>query len=505
MCLAFAVRVYKLIDIPGEMWGDIIVGYEFTREILTGQWPFYFVLGNGPLFFYLVAAIALVGGLSFTTMKITSVMVGLVLVIGSYAFAKELTKNRWVGLITAFLIAVSRWPVTFSRLGNMNILVPVFIVWIFYFMLKAYNKPTLRLFVAIGLLTGLGLYNYPAFLFVPISIGVIFIYGCIRKRMYIQKNSKKILAAFIIFGVFASFFVQGSGQFGFTNSTSYFGSKLFERNGKLPPDIVARITVNIINNLSMFHLRGDEVFRVNMVRAPHLDLISGIFLLFGIYFLIRVKPLRAYALFICVPFLILQLPSILVVNFMREVPSATRNIGILPFLYTLIAIGIWYVGKWLYPVSKNITFLGGIVIFFIISYRNMSDYFIVYANGLPNRNTPFGKIIAERIDRISPDKKIAVVGCCWGSWGQPEPGGIKYVLTKSRTIDFIPEFVCNQSTVSYDYYVISPLVDEALQKLYQCYPEGVGERLLRNGYEVGRLFETRRAKYILFPNQTSIK
>ena len=102
--------------------------------ILEGKFPFHYVLGNGPIFFYIASLFSLIVGFNFLALKVTSVVFGLLLVFGGYLFARELF-NKEIALITAFLLAVSKWPVIYSRLGLMNIMIPTVISYIFYFLL----------------------------------------------------------------------------------------------------------------------------------------------------------------------------------------------------------------------------------------------------------------------------------------------------------------------------------------------------------------------------------
>jgi hypothetical protein len=66
-------------------------------------------------------------------------------------------------------------------------------------------------------------------------------------------------------------------------------------------------------------------------------------------------------------------------------------------------------------------------------------YFVDYAAHLPDGNVPFGREIAAAIDALPEDAEIHLLGCCWGAWGQPEPGGITYALRRPRPIAYRPD------------------------------------------------------------------
>ena len=63
----------------------------------------------------------------------------------------------------------------------------------------------------------------------------------------------------------------------------------------------------------------------------------------------------------------------------------------------------------------------------MVAVTNTRRYFVDYANGLPNHNTPFGRVIADYLEGQPAETHAFLVGCCWGEWGQPEPKGIRYL------------------------------------------------------------------------------
>ena len=131
---------------------------------------------------------------------------------------------------------------------------------------------------------------------------------------------------------------------------------------------------------------------------------------------------------------------------------------------------------------QSTVFLDIILLFSIlasIAILNFEKYFIDYAQGLPNHNTPFGKIIAQEIDKQSEDTQIYVYGCCWGDWGQPEPKGIEYALKSKRKVVFFhtevgEEFDCQKfrDGKTKKMVIWDPRKDKEFIKLKQCLPGG---------------------------------
>ncbi len=462
------LRFYRLDEIPAEIWGDIVVGMDFMTSVLRGEWPFYFILGNGPLYFYVASFSSLLLGFNFLTLKITSAFFGIVLIIGGYMFAKEVF-NKEIGLITAFLLAVSKWPVIHSRWGLMNILVPTIISFIFYLLVRVIKKGASKDLIIIVFLAGIGLYVYPAFIIVPPT--VVFIYSLLLICRKVKKISiKYYLISSVVFIVLSIPFLLKFSDFGFTKSDSYFGGKLFVTNGKLTDDFVKRLGDNLYKHLIMFNYRGDVVFRVNPANSPELDFISGIFMLVGLLYLIFSKVDFGKKLVILVPFVLFQAPSFLVINFPMDVPNSTRSIGILPFLYIIVSLGLYHSVKKFVASQKQLKLLLAIILF-LIFLLNYKQVFMDYPEGLPDHNVPFGRMIAEKIDSLSYEVMPLVYSCCWGDWGQPEPGGIKYALKNARSIFFITNDadLCEFIVRSDKYYLfLDPRYEFFIKGGYLC-------------------------------------
>ena len=145
-----------------------------------------------------------------------------------------------------------------------------------------------------------------------------------------------------------------------------------------------------------------------------------------------------------VPFLLLQVPSLLV-RYPIQVPSASRTLGIVPMAYIFVASGLW----WLLITLRSIRWGQALVLVLAlatITGLNSYRYFGPYIDGLPAHNTPFGRVIAEYIDSLPPQTHVYVRGCCWGQWEQPNPKGILYAITAPHAVTIVnpPDMMCNQ-------------------------------------------------------------
>jgi hypothetical protein len=116
-----------------------------------------------------------------------------------------------------------------------------------------------------------------------------------------------------------------------------------------------------------------------------------------------------------VPFLVLLVPSMLALNQPREVPSASRTLGVAPIVYMLVASGLWWLillmrrrgWRWSYVIIVTAVVLSSML------FLNVQRYFKVYIGGLPYQDTPIGRLIADYADALPPDTQVYMVGCCW--------------------------------------------------------------------------------------------
>lgn len=419
--LGLIIRLYRLGELPGEMWGDVNEHYRLAQRILDGNFFYYFDFGgDGPLISYLIAGIAKITGLSFYSIKLTTVIVDVISVFVIYHLAFEIFKKKSIAYLSSFLMAVSFWNISLSRQGKPYIIIPLFVMLSVFFLLKKRN-------LLAGFILALGMYTQAAF------------WGM-------------LVFAFYNFFVFAGFLMTGSvllygSKFNFHSlfpDFSYieekmglsltFGSKLLN------------LANNLIKNVLSFNFKGDTVFRHNIPGNPNLDIITGFFFIIGFVFLIYkayVKKDLNLVKYFFIPFLFAQLPSILDIRNSANVPSMGRMAGAAPFAY----MGAAYAMVSLIKIKKGITKVLITLFLIIILGLNLRNYFIIYPKTLPGGNLPFTKIIASEMDKYDKYYLIGLVGCCWEEYGHPEPLSIDYTLVSKRSVQWFnlenyPELNC---------------------------------------------------------------
>jgi 4-amino-4-deoxy-L-arabinose transferase-like glycosyltransferase len=366
----------------------------------------------------------MLSGMSYTGLKIASVVVSLGALFATYALARRLMNQRFA-LLSVAVAGVSSWLLIFSRLGGSPIIVPLLTSCALWLVVRfAQTGRTVDL-AACAIVSALGLYAYvPSFVLPAVSLATL---ACLRWSGYAIRRVDLLRFAAISVPVVLPFFwfvYQDPANF----TTGHIGSKLWTDG-----DSLTAFVRNTTAALLAFHVRGDEIFRSNPRSAPHLDVLSGVLFLAGIIFWLRPQRRRT-ASALLVPFVLLQVPSILVLGRPREVPSAGRTLGVAPIAYILVASGVWWSFELL--VRSGRRRLAAVVVSFmvaVLAVLNLKRYFGDYIGGLPYHDTSIGREIATYADALPKGTHVYVVGCCWES-SMPELPFIKLVAEGAENI-----------------------------------------------------------------------
>lgn len=416
-------RFYRLDAVPGEFYGDIAIIYDYVDAVLRGQFPFSFALSTGPLYGYFIAPlVAVLGQQGYLTYKLASVLVSLVGIWLTFLFAREVSASTRVGLLASVLLAISSWYVIFSRLGNAQILIPTVVALSYYLLASGVRRSSpQRVLVGLGA-SSLGLYLMPQTFVLPLAyLASAAFFLSWRRAAGLAIVAALLLAPFTL--------ILRSQPDLFFSPAGYIGGKV--EGGANP---VVKVAQNVGATLLMFHVRGDPIFRSNPPGQPQLDFVSGVLLVVGAVALLR--RARAVGLpLLLVPVVILLVPANLVLIESSPTPSASRSIGILPFVALATAAGVWWVRRAVTDPRLRRAIVAGII--GVVLAANWVRYFDDYASRLPDGNTPYGKLIAAAIDELPSSTSVIIASCCWGEWGQPEPKGIEYVLQRPRAVQLV--------------------------------------------------------------------
>ncbi len=151
LVIAVFLRFWQLAQIPPSPdWDEAALGYDAYSIIHTGRDEFGNFLPpvlrsfddyKPALYAYLAIPSVLVFDVTTYAVRFPSAVFGVLTVLMTYFFVKELTKRDDISLLSAFLMAISPWSIQFSRVGfESNVGVGLNLLAAFFF-IKGIKKP----------------------------------------------------------------------------------------------------------------------------------------------------------------------------------------------------------------------------------------------------------------------------------------------------------------------------------------------------------------------------
>ncbi len=409
--LVLLLRFYRIDSIQSEMYGDIEIVQTYVKNVIEGKWPWYFNLSSGPLYHYLIAPVLLWLGTGYDQIKVASILVSLLILGMTYVVARRLG-GRELAMIALMVAGTGSWLLLFSRLGNSQIFVPLVTVGSLLAMLYYLQTERIGWLYASAVIAAMGLYSYPqSFVVAPVmwlTMVVLWRTGVVKHRsdLFIFATAALVSAL-----PFAWMYID--------NPELAAGSYVTEKIEDVD-NIAGRLFEVIWRGALAYFVTGDIVFRNNPTGVPHIDMVSSVFFVIGAIVWVRDPKLRPWSPLLIVPFLLLHVPSLLVLRYPDQVPSASRSIGAAPYVYIFIAYGLYTSYQWLSQRTRGIAGVLLAVILAVSVQQNIDRYFVRYVDGLPYRDVPIGREIVRFAEMLSPQTTVYVVGCCWRD-GTPEP------------------------------------------------------------------------------------
>jgi NADH:ubiquinone oxidoreductase subunit 6 (subunit J) len=354
VALAFGIGVYfrvaRMGEVVPEMFSDHAEKLLDVYDVLQGQTRIFFPRNTGRegLQFYLIAWTArLFGtGISFLSMKIGTVALGIFMLPYLYLLGKELG-NKNVGLLAMLLAGVAFWPNILARVALRFILYPAFAAPTLYYLVRGLRTGQRRYFILSGIFLGIGLHGYTPFRAVPILVVVVIGLYWLQKRGMPRFSRSTVwlgIIAFVSLMVFLPLlrvWVQEPAVF-----NQRIASRLtsIEAGDQMAQGwaLVGVFLRNVWNGLLMFNWDSGEIWVNTLPGAPSLDLVTGAaFVLgFGLVLVRYAAKWRWEDGFLLLGLPVLMLPSTLVLAFPHENPAPNRAGGAVVVVFVLAAMGI---------------------------------------------------------------------------------------------------------------------------------------------------------------------
>lgn len=409
--IGLILRFYRISDIPVSLyWDEVSAAYNSFSILHSGKDEFGKTL---PLLFrafedyktpaniYLMTIPIALFGLNEFSARFTSAILGSFLVILTFFLVRELFGNKlkvygrdlpvdYIGLVSAFLLAISPWSLQFSRTGfeaNSGLFFAVLAITLF---LRGINKKSnISYFISMASFS-MSLYFYRSlWIFVPLMLaGLFFIF---RKELVDRKNLKNTIIGIVIFIILILPFTttmiskEGMTRTRQVNVISNSIDKTFE-NAKLQDSagntLLSRIVYNrriayaeiIIGNYTkhfrpgFLFLRGDGNGRHSVEGMGVMYIWETIFLLVGLFLLMHINKKTRNTLLIWL--IIAPIPAALSI----PSPHALRSLNMLPVLQILTAFGLVFIFYYL----KGKLRIGYVIFLAVIIALYFSRYLFAY-------------------------------------------------------------------------------------------------------------------------------
>jgi 4-amino-4-deoxy-L-arabinose transferase-like glycosyltransferase len=366
-CLAAGLflRLHHLTTIPPGFHPDEAMDAHLTVKILNGQLFLYTPEGWGRegMYYYLAAPLLWLTRDGILGMRLTSALIGMVLV-GLTGFLVFRLFGPDTGVLAMAWMSLTFWPVFASRVAVRNLLVGPALglaMWAFWRAWQTSPTPKRRhlaWFGLAGLLTGLCFYTHQSSRVIPLIYVAFLAYAALFHRPMLKANWRGLLvggcALFLVSAPLIAYLHLHPGAEGTQRAASLEPLMAFLEGDPGP------LWANALAVLKMFTIRGDPLYTYNIPYRPVFPGLAAIPFYLGAFFCLCRWRDPAYALMV-LWLVVMLIPTLITVS----APLFLRSTGALIPTMTITALGLattarfliqrW--GKWGLGVSCLLTIL----------------------------------------------------------------------------------------------------------------------------------------------------
>lgn len=491
--LAAFLRIWQVWDFPPGLWYDeVFYGLDAIDILENDHFQVWSADINGRpmLFMYILAGIFKVFGVSEMTMRSLPIAIGVVTVGAFYLLARQLL-GQVPALMATFLLAVSRWQITFSRITWEASMMPLMVILSMFFLLKALETRRWYYYAAAGAAVGTGLYTYLAFRLVPVALVIIVGYIAWREWPLVRRSLPGLVAAAVV----SVIVFLPLGQYAYTHQELFFHrANQVDIRGEIwdgreldlldPPwhtigEVAEGLDLdpvweNARKVANMFNVHGDRNGRHNIPGEPMLGEVSAALLVIGAAVSLAAwRNWRLGSLLLLAG--LMGVPSIFTLTV--ENPSAIRVLGIVPPVFLLAGLagkqllesGSAWFGRWWFvaPVLAVLLATSAGINYYDFFERQSKDP-IVYGDFGPRFS-----IVANRVAAEADDHEI-ILSSSFRSESMlllaPDAGAQDFAAGRDVPFRRVPE---NDVL-----FILDPQDAEAIRALELYHPEGQSEEVL---------------------------
>ncbi|MFO7540958.1 MAG: glycosyltransferase family 39 protein, partial [Chloroflexota bacterium] len=348
LLLAALMRLVLFQDLPPGLAQDEVLDADIAQLIRQGQHALFFREGYGhePLYHYFAAPFAPLLGDNVLAVRLPSIILGLLLIAATMRWLRR-EFSPLIAVVTGCLLAVSWWPIIFSRIGIRPIMLPLFLVGMAYFWQR---RPWLA-----GLCLGLSLYTYTAarvvFLIPLLFIGYQFVERRLSRWLPGPNPAQSVtryLPPLLILLLTGLIYLP----LGLTlRADPTLQQRVDQLSGPLDAlraGDAGPLWETTQATLGVFSLTGDPRSTYTVPDLPLFDPLTAVFFHLGLLLLIWRWRQPRYALLL-IWLLVGLIPSAVT----PDAPSIIRLIGVLPVVYLLPALAL---AKVVLPGARRITY-----------------------------------------------------------------------------------------------------------------------------------------------------
>jgi hypothetical protein len=487
--IAVFFRFNELNDVPYEMISDHVEKYIDIQDIQSGNFHVFFPRNGGRegTEFYIASLLTGFFGYTYLTLKLVMCVVSTLEIPFIYLLGRRLF-GPTVGLVAAFLLAISRWDIGIARQAFRASFSPLFATICLYLLYRALQRRQRNDFLLLGLAMGCGLYGYTAFRVVPAF--VLFVIGAylLWDRAWRAERRALIQNTVLAYGVALILWLP------MLRYALEFPEELFARSAARVTNVENTIVGsplgvfvhNVWNMMLMFNWHGDYGWTQNIPGDPELDWVTGALFAVGffyaVYRLVARRDVQAATLVAGI--WILTLTSTAAIAFPIENPHVNRASPVIPIVFTIAALPVallrtstkrgllrhaWVAGTTLVIVGA------GIVAF----QANYQRYFVDFRalNLASNGNQKeIAAVIRSDLPQIGSDKNAYIVS--YPYWIDHRVVALElgdFAWREHGLLDSI-ELARAQATLpGPKLYILNRQDQRSIDVLRELYPQGIVE------------------------------
>jgi hypothetical protein len=477
-------RIVDLNSIPPEMVSDHAEKLLDVMDVLNGKFSIFFPRNTGreAMQFYMAAATAkwLGTGISFMTLKIGTVIAGLITLPYIYLLGKEVG-GRETGLFAMVLAGIGYWPNVISRIGLRFPLYPLFVAPAMYYLVRGVRRKKLNDLLLCGMAVGLGLHGYSPARVIPIVIclGVFII--------LLQRESRRqrwaIITRLIAIGFIALVVSLPLFRVAVERPQEVFYrtlTRVGDEEREIDNSPLKVFASNVGKALGMYVWDDGEVWVNSVPHRPALDWITAALFCLGLVILIvRYLRHKYWAdLFLLLSIPVLQLPSTLAIAFPNENPATNRAAGAFVPAFVIAGLALAALPAYFrklgkerrHVITSSVTILVLLLIAAVENYNLVFDEYAEGYRGAAWNTSDAGAVIEGFAESVGSYDTAYVVA--YAHWMDTRLVGMNAGQPQRDYAIWADDFQELRSDPRAMLFILKPEDQESLSQLEDLFPSG---------------------------------